>query len=251
MNLTDYSKIVIRNHVLGVEAMPFVTTPYVALLASAGEPIDDGYARQAATFQMAGTDANNTTVVSHIATGDWGILQYIAIADTLTEGEVIFSGDLLDENGLKRQITIDSEEHRFEVGDIEISLSGNGSDWLNIQILQHLLGISEFVMPTEHWLAIFGDDANLQTGTGSFSEPTTGGYARQQCQFNEDGALEDLVNFAIATAPYDKKAKYIGVMTAETDGNVMFYKPLEAVRVIKTGGWLEFPANTGLGLEVN
>ena len=96
------------DHVLGVATYSQPSTIYLGLFKNvstnaaanleAGTLSDEvsggSYARKAITFgaSSAGSASNDSTVTFDTASADWGTIEYVAIMDAATSGEVLFYG---------------------------------------------------------------------------------------------------------------------------------------------------------------
>jgi len=242
MNLSNYE---ILWHCLGVTEFP-MPTPYVALSNIdpseledgdlTGEPDGAGYERQPATFSVNGAVASNTEDIIHTATGDWGILLSMAITDAAVDGNMLLYSAITP-------AAINQNEHKFPTGSLTVSIDGGRlSDYLSQRVLQHLLGIEAFPMPTATYLAIM--DKNLQEVSG-------GGYVRQLCTFDivseNSLALSETVFFPMATSNWSNEACFLAII--DDSDNILFFNELVPHIEIKTGSELYF-TEEGLVLSV-
>ena len=108
-----YLRNAILNHVLGTESYTPPATVYVALSTapwtasatgtsiSASEPSGGGYARKSVTNDTTtwpttttGTKSNSIPIAFATASANWGTLQSFYIVDALTNGNILYGGDL-------------------------------------------------------------------------------------------------------------------------------------------------------------
>lgn len=108
-SMTSYLQKKLQDHTYGLAAYTMPTTVYASLhTTSPGEsgsltnevPTSAGYVRLAVTSLMNVTDAvtgiaaNNATILFGPATADWGTIQYVAISDAISGGNMLLYGAL-------------------------------------------------------------------------------------------------------------------------------------------------------------
>lgn len=118
------------------------------------------------------------------------------------------------------------------------------SNYLENEILDHILGTGSWTMPTNVYLALFTADPGEAVASPS-GEVVSSGYARQACAF---GAAASGVasNSAIETfgpATFDwGTITHWALYDAVVDGNRLLYGALTSSRVISAGDSLVFAA---------
>ena len=108
------------------------------------------------------------------------------------------------------------------------------SDYLELKILEHTLGITAYTQPTTVYLALFTTDP---TDAGTGTEVSGGSYARQSISWNTpaSGAVTNSadVTFPQATADYGV-VSHIGIFDASTAGNLLYHGALSASKSVTT-----------------
>jgi len=108
------------------------------------------------------------------------------------------------------------------------------SDYLELKILEHTLGITAYTQPTTVYLALFTTDP---TDAGTGTEVSGGSYARQSISWNTpaSGAVTNSadVTFPQATADYGT-VTHIGIYDASTAGNLLYHGALSASKSVTT-----------------
>ena len=113
------------------------------------------------------------------------------------------------------------------------------SDYLENEILDHILGTGAYTMPTTVYVGLstgsFGDD-------NSGTELTGNGYARKSISFGaaSSGAASNdaAVEFAAATGSWGT-VSHFGLFDAASSGNLLIHGALTASKVIATGDILK------------
>jgi len=108
------------------------------------------------------------------------------------------------------------------------------SDFLELKILEHTLGITSYTAPTTTYLALFTSDP---TDAGTGTEVSGGSYARQSISWNTParGATPNSadVTFPQATANYGT-VTHIGIYDASSAGNLLYHGALSASKSVET-----------------
>lgn len=115
----------------------------------------------------------------------------------------------------------------------------NISNWLSAAFLNAALRNTAFTPPTSIYLALYTSDPT-QADTGT--EVTGGGYARQLITFAAPsvvGGIQTVKNaadieFPIATADWGL-VTHVGLRTAATGGNLLWFAAIPNPRTIQTG----------------
>ena len=116
------------------------------------------------------------------------------------------------------------------------------SDYLENEILDHILGTGAYTMPTTVYIGLstgsFGDD-------NSGTELSGSGYARQSVTFNaaSSGTADNsaAVEFPAATASWGT-VSHFGVFDALTAGNLLIHGSFSTAKTIATGDILKISA---------
>lgn len=115
------------------------------------------------------------------------------------------------------------------------------SDYLEVNILNHVLRNTPFASPAAVYLAAF---TTAPTDAGGGAEVTGGAYTRQTLTFGAvtgDQVANDAdVLFPIATAPWGTVVHF-GIFDAPAAGNLLYHTALSAPRTITTGDQLRVP----------
>lgn len=116
------------------------------------------------------------------------------------------------------------------------------SDYLENEILDHILGTGAYTMPTTVYVGL---------STGSFNDDNSGtelsgsGYARQAIAFNaaSSGTADNsgAVDFPAATGSWGT-VSHFGLFDASTGGNLLIHGALTASKAVATGDILSIAA---------
>ena len=116
------------------------------------------------------------------------------------------------------------------------------SDYLENEILDHILGTGAYTMPTTVYVGL---------STGSFNDNNSGtelsgsGYARQAIAFNaaSSGTADNsgAVDFPAATGSWGT-VSHFGLFDASTGGNLLIHGALTASKAVATGDILRIAA---------
>ena len=105
-------------------------------------------------------------------------------------------------------------------------MTGNLSDYAENKLLNHMLGVSTFTMPTTVYLALFTSNP---TDAGTGTEVTGNGYARKVIPFSTatTGTISNAseVAFATPTGAWGI-VTHFGIYDALTGGNLLVHGPL-------------------------
>ena len=116
------------------------------------------------------------------------------------------------------------------------------SNFLETEILDHVFAGAAYTAPGTHYLALFTAVADGETG--SVTEVSGGGYARQTVAFTTSGNTTSnnaAVEFPTATANYGT-VTHVGVYDASSSGNLMAYAALSSKKTIETGDVFRVPS---------
>lgn len=113
------------------------------------------------------------------------------------------------------------------------------SDYLENEILDHILGTGAYTMPSTVYVGL---------STGSFNDDNSGteltgnGYARESIAFSaaSSGTASNsgAVEFSAATGSWGT-VSHFGLFDASTSGNLLIHGALTASKVIETGDILK------------
>ncbi len=116
------------------------------------------------------------------------------------------------------------------------------SDYLENEVLDHILGTGAYTMPTTVYVGL---------STGSFNDDNSGtelsgsGYARQSIAFNaaSSGTADNsgAVDFPAATGSWGT-VSHFGLFDASTSGNLLIHGALTASKAVATGDILRIAA---------
>lgn len=116
------------------------------------------------------------------------------------------------------------------------------SNFLETEILDHVFAGAAYTAPGTHYLALFTAVADGETG--SVTEVSGGGYARQSVAFTTSGNTTSnnaAVEYPTATANYGT-VTHVGVYDASSSGNLMAYAALSSNKTIETGDVFRVPS---------
>ena len=116
------------------------------------------------------------------------------------------------------------------------------SDYLENEILDHILGTGAYTMPTTVYVGLstgsFGDD-------NSGTELSGSGYARQSVTFNAaaSGTADNsaAIEFPAATASWGT-VSHFGIFDASSAGNLLIHGSFSTAKTIATGDILKISA---------
>ena len=121
---------------------------------------------------------------------------------------------------------------------------GGISDWLELELLDHVLLTGDYAVPADIYVALFVGDP-LDTGAGG-AEVTGGSYARVVCNTWNAASARATANtgaitFAEATAGWGT-VTHFAIYDAISGGNFLAHGTLSASKTIGTGDNAEFAA---------
>ena len=115
------------------------------------------------------------------------------------------------------------------------------TNYLELKVLDHVLGTAAFTMPTNVYLALFTAVADGEAGT--VTEVSGNGYARQACAFGAAAsglASNSAQETFTASGGNWGTITHFGLYDALTTGNLLIYGALDASRTINDGDTLTF-----------
>lgn len=111
------------------------------------------------------------------------------------------------------------------------------SDYLENEVLDHVLGNGAYTPATTLYLGLWTSDDGLESGTLT-SEVSGGSYAREEVTFaaasGGSASTDATVTFTTATANWGT-ITHVAVMDAATSGNVLFHGAVTTSKTIETG----------------
>lgn len=124
-------------------------------------------------------------------------------------------------------------------------MAGSKSDYLELEVLDHVLGGADYTRPATVYVALFtarGTDNQSDAGT-NFTEVSGGSYVRKSVTNNATnfpaasaGVKSNGVAITFATASADWGTVIaFGIYDASTAGNLMYWADLTVSRVIVNG----------------
>lgn len=257
--LSNYGVHALLNHIHGIEQME---RPTVWAGALTGLPSDDGvtlnevsasgYGRVETAWSGASnrTASNAEAIEFDPARADWGTVSHIGLFDAEVRGNLLGSFPVLDAKAVESGDILKIEKNEAI---IQVSTpphadgSGGFSDYLANAVLQHLLGVQTFPMPTSLYLmALLGQPTN----GGVYEEVTGGGYTRVLTNNLWGSAAGRLIEnraditFPAATGDWGT-ISHVGLIQTSTPnlGILYWWAPLSTVDTIVNGETLVFPAN--------
>ena len=125
-------------------------------------------------------------------------------------------------------------------------MAGSKSDFLENELLDHVLGNASYTAPTNTYIALFETTAPTDAGGGQ--EVTGGSYARVTFANNatnwpaaSGGAKSNgvAVTFATATANWGTCLAF-GIFDALTSGNLLYWADLTTNKAVNSGDTAKF-----------
>jgi hypothetical protein len=115
------------------------------------------------------------------------------------------------------------------------------SNWLESELLNHVLRNSATASPVTVYAALFtSDPTDADVGT----EVSGGSYARQSVTFGVvvSGATDNtgLITYPVATADWGV-VSHVGIYDAVGGGNLLFHAPMTSVEQVLNGQTFTFP----------
>ena len=118
------------------------------------------------------------------------------------------------------------------------------SDYLELKVLDHVLGNTTYTPATNLYLGLWTQDDGLEAGTVT-SEISGGSYAREVITFDAaasgSSANTSTVTFTTATGNWGT-ITHVAVMDAATAGNVLFHGAVTTSKTIETGDTFQVSA---------
>lgn len=117
-------------------------------------------------------------------------------------------------------------------------MADNKSDYLERKILDHALGTTTFTKPTNVYISLHTASPTEANTAGT--EVTGGSYARKIMTFSGAATVTSVTSASNAsdivwTALPSTTITHIGIYDALTTGNLLYYAPLSASKVIASG----------------
>jgi hypothetical protein len=118
------------------------------------------------------------------------------------------------------------------------------SDFLENELLDHVLGNTAYTQPATIYLGLFTGGTLLEAGTQT-DEVSGGSYARELVSFavasTGSSATDATVTFTTATASWGS-ITHIAIIDAATAGNVLFHGAVTAAKTIDNGDTFQVSA---------
>lgn len=249
--ISDFLENELVDHIFGNGAYTPPTTVYVGLSTAdptdsgsgLSEPVGNGYARVAISFDAAASRLlNQTSEISFPkATGSWGTITHYTLHDALT------SGNLMGSSALTASKTIVSgKTPKIPAGTIDVSItSGAASDYLANTLLDFAFRNQSFSVPTLY--VGWAETAIADATTGStVDEPEMTGYARvahSAWTTASGGATTNtgVINFGQWTGTGETmEANFIADSGTTGAGNILVYDNTPSFSV-DSGDYVEIP----------
>ena len=118
------------------------------------------------------------------------------------------------------------------------------SDYLELEVLDHVFGGASFTAPSTIYVALY---TVAPDDTGGGTEVSGGGYARQSMAFGTaaSGSISNSgsVEFPTATADYGTVVA-MGLFDASSAGNLLAYGDLTTSKTVSNGDVFRFNASS-------
>jgi hypothetical protein len=253
MSLSNYAENKLLDHVLKVAAFSVPANLYVAL--SLADPTEDGsgldepaggaYARvQCNAWDVAANRATSNTSVIQFprATDDWGAITHWALFDASSGGNMLAYGALTGPSSLT---ILDTMRPRIVAGGLDIAFqSGGFSTYLANELLDHLLKVGAYSVPTDLYLGF--STANPGDSGAGVAEPAAGYVRTVQNTWDaaSGGATANTNDFEANYVASGNQGTltHVCLWDALTTGNLLAYAPLAASIAITEGLFPEFLA---------
>lgn len=109
------------------------------------------------------------------------------------------------------------------------------SDYLENELLDHVLSASAYTSPTNVYVGLFTSDP---TDAGTGTEVSGGSYAREQASFaaasGGSASTNADITFTTATANWGT-ITHVGIYDASTAGNLLFHGAVTTSKTIESG----------------
>ncbi|HDK27401.1 MAG TPA: hypothetical protein ENG48_10010 [Candidatus Atribacteria bacterium] len=249
------------DHILKTGSYSQPTNIYVALFD--GDPEGAGIECSGATYARVQANgwsnatsralSNEAKIEFPEAGNDWGNVNYIALYDAITGGNLLGKDDI-------DEITVNEGDNLYiAIGDIDISIGAGGiCNTYAEAFLDHIFKNDPLSVPTNLYVgystANIEDDASGLAG----GEPSGNGYARKN--FNTwNGAANKATDnngailFDAASGGAHGTITHFFIadhLSNQTESNIIFYGPLDSSVVIGDGDQLNFP-DGDLDIEID
>ena len=208
----------------------------------------NAYARKQLTGAFdpasAGATANTATITFPTATGVWGLITSVGIFDAPTGGNLLFYGSF------SSSLQVDTGDTlSIAAGALDISLGGDISTFLANEMLDHILDGASFTQPSAAYLALYttmpnaGDTGGVEVSGGSYARVTCHGAAKWDAPHATGGYTANTATetFPVASANWGTVVG-MGIRSANTAGNLYFFKTLTASKTVYSGDTFRFSA---------
>lgn len=124
------------------------------------------------------------------------------------------------------------------------------SNYLENELLDHILRNESYTAPSSVWIALFTADNGLEAGTitgevsgGSYARVEVGGASGRTFSAGAAGTTDNDQDITFATATADwGTVTHMAVMDASTAGNVLFHGSLTVSKTVNNGDTFKFNA---------
>jgi hypothetical protein len=247
--LSTYVMNKMLDHIAKTSSFSQPTNLYLALFH--GDPNGAGvecpgteYARQLVNNwdNASGRAITNTDQIDfpEIETNDWDDIDYIAIYDALSGGNIIAYDDIVS------YTTQLGDNLYIGAGDLDISLSagGVGNTWAN-KILDHIFKNDAITVPTNIYVG--ASTANPGDDASGLSEPSSGAYEREIHNTWNIAASKTITNdgaitFTQATASWGELTHFLisDSLDSVLVANLIFYGALTESKLIGNQDTLKY-----------
>lgn len=114
-------------------------------------------------------------------------------------------------------------------------MAGNASNYLEDKILEHVLGVNSFTMPSNLYLALFSTNPTETISAGT--ELSGAGYARIEITFDaaSGGSIANDTTEDFPEASDTWEFEYWAIFDASTSGNGLFYGQWNEPKTVLAG----------------
>lgn len=124
------------------------------------------------------------------------------------------------------------------------------SDYLENELLDHVLRNEAYTPPSSVWIALFTADNGLESGDitgevsgGAYARMEVGGTSGRDFAVASSGATENSQDITFPTATADwGTVTHMAIMDAETGGNVLLHGSLSVSKTVNNGDTVKYNA---------
>ncbi len=193
---------------------------------------------------------NDAEIAFATATADWGTLTHATLHNLSSAGNFLAFGALTSSEQV-----FDTDDVRYKIGDLTISLGGDVSNFLGNDLLDEIINGSELSPPLNFYVG-FSTTAPNADGT-NVTEPVGGAYGRETVLSSTSqwdvAALgstgnTNVITFTEATGSWGTLTHWV-IYDQSTGGNLLFFAALDASQAVVSGDQVKFQAG-GLTISV-